>query len=239
MVNFPCHKEEEEEEDKEEDKEEINTEQDLRVADEFETYWSENGQDIILKLWIEKYKDFVDPAYSNNGQTTDGETDNYNAIDSIHCESTVAIDSTKILDNTVESKITFDKTSNLESGSNNTKKDSTGIPDQGSSVSQLENSKDEIPIETHTQADKGNIGTSLNDSQSFSSSKNTLNSTQNEDIINNGDYTQQWDLLWQNHCVEVYNNHFDNFKQDWLKNLSETLDAVSLILSLFFFIVIQ
>uniref|UniRef100_A0A8D8VIB1 Uncharacterized protein n=1 Tax=Cacopsylla melanoneura TaxID=428564 RepID=A0A8D8VIB1_9HEMI len=204
--------EEEEEDDEylEEVLEETENE-DSVIREEFDIQWAENGQDIILKLWIEKYKDFVDPNFIDNSLDNNTEESvEKSTIDRLN-ESVNSVDHTE----KIVTEDVYDHVNDI---------DNVSIDDEVNKING--NFAKQISLETN----EPNILLNEIEYQNTNSSVNLETDIKNQDctVQDNtkeisGDYGTEWDQLWQNHCIEVYNSHFDTFKQDWIRNLAETL----------------
>lgn len=203
-----------------------NDKQEDLVREEFDRYWAETGQDIILKLWIEKYKDFVDPAYvtsDSNDLASSDEThciDNLNKIKTVENAGTTSILTTVPRETKINNIIESTKCEKLDHNTEN--------------YSEKENLKNNLDIDALNQLNINGIDIDSRTTPEKSATKNSdtdnslsSNNTQTQDNTNGEDFDHEWDILWQNHCLEVYNAHFISFKQDWLKNLAATLDTVS------------
>lgn len=154
----------------------------------------------------------------------------------------------KIIDNTVENTVDIDctqltkphKTNKLGKTFENTETKDSASLDHNSTPQKVNGKNEGIIKKTESHSDKGDTESSLKETAANENTIDTIsNDIQSEEVINDEDYgnngedhSQQWDLLWQNHCVEVYNSHFETFKQDWLKNLSAALDVVSMLVGI-------
>lgn len=215
---------------------EVHDEQDDNIRQEFDIYWAENGQDIILKLWIEKYKDFVDPAFIENTQDDCVQTrnedfesnnkgdlvENFVSTEGIsenkNCET---IDNTAIPESdhksSVLNKVLTNSTGAFDFHTNYV---TNGIKDEIDTESSEQTITSQVIEDPPKESNQISINRESEDFSKVDSLEEPIEGTDDE-------FNNEWDILWQNHCVEVYNSHFETFKQEWLKNLSETLDAVS------------
>ncbi|KAI5694689.1 hypothetical protein M8J75_003314 [Diaphorina citri] len=214
----------EEESEEEEDYIEDSADQDDNIRQEFDSYWNENGQDIILKLWLEKYRDFVDPNYidntSDDNEISAAEVNNRQISNDIN-------DTINDTVNTGESVLTNPsgtiQTNDQDLDERNKKKsisDPKDYPQNSNSILSGDSSS------SHNTENTSNIDSETRQKNTGSHpSEAEVSPKTNEGLKD--DFSNEWDRLWQDHCLEVYNSQFEIFKQDWIKNLSDVLDTVN------------
>lgn len=208
------------------------------LSDQWEKYWSTNGERLIWSSWIDKYSDFISPSYKN--MTAESNEDDESLLSSDDRQIVIAtgdcrdnIDTEIIVSscspgaNCSNVNEPIDETTNSDAPLRDLM-DSLLIPrcdSVSSSIPLTIGTTDSMTNVTHmTLSSYGFCSSrvSSENSQLSESTPSSLSPPFNFDecdetkieLLNDDGTDQHWQLLWQHHFQEQYSKHYNDFMED-------------------------
>lgn len=188
---------------------------------EWQRYWSQQGEELIWKSWIDKYKMYINPEYLDKySEDTQEPQDDIEPIQEITQRN-------QMLVRNLSGSDSYDKLNNVQSeGWNQLSPTSNEIETENerllnsrcgsvaSSTAKTFATTDSMTNVTHMTVSSVDLSVSSKNSESLSSPLSSIQSSDqssSDEPEESMDSDQYWHNLWKNHYEEQYKENYNKF----------------------------